>query len=105
MWSCASLTGSAAGPTRRQTRPAIPRCTSWICLVAPAAASPASSPRAAISSRRMDILRFGQLLVGLGQALDAFLDLLRGDAGISKAQARLGTVEHEVRALHEQNAP
>src|ERR1700748_3874305 len=99
MRSCANLTGRAAGPTRLHTRPAMPVCSSWIWRVAPAAGSPARSPRAAISSGRMFAGDRRQLVVGLGEALDPRFDLGRGHAGVGQPQARLGAVEDEVRAL------
>src|SRR2546421_12692817 len=86
----------------RKTRRAIPRWTSRTCVPKVLSVSPARSPSARASSGR---IRGGggglHLGIGLGEAADALLDLLRGDAGVGEAQARLAALEDEVGALDE----
>src|ERR1700722_14182532 len=94
--------GAAGGPSDRNTRSATPVWISRACVAMPAAASPASTPRARTSSRRMS--GRAHLLVRLGKALDALLDLGRGDAGVGQPQRGLATLEHEVGALDELDA-
>src|ERR1700677_4601153 len=87
-------TGSAPGPTDPNTRSAIPACMSCTLLAAPPSASPASSPAATLSSERIRSRR--DLGVRVGQPLDAFLDLVRCDAGVGERQRAVSTLEHEV---------
>src|ERR1700744_6777094 len=92
-------TGAAGGPSAPNTRVAMLRWTSRAWPAIPAAASPARSPSALSSSRRIDLpADFG---VGLGQSLDALLDLRGRHPGVGEAEGRLAALEHEVGALDE----
>src|ERR1700759_2076652 len=80
----------------------MPWCICWIWDVRPPAASPASWPKAAISSRRTGAPLLGSdLPVDLGQPGHALLDLLRSNADIGQAKVARRRFEHEVRPLDE----
>ena len=48
--------------------------------------------------------RSGHRVVGVGEPLDPFVDLVQGDAGVGEAQRVVAALEQEVRALDERHA-
>src|SRR3954470_14480901 len=117
--------GSACAPAANASTGAVPDCptTSSVCFaggmptaLAPAAVAPTDtvpSASAIVTNRRLTRPRTprrrrtcssAQRAQRFGEAPDALVDLVGGDAGVGESQRVLAALEQEVRALDELHA-
>src|SRR5437870_1815060 len=92
-------------PTARNAQRAMPSCIAGTGTAMPPAASPASRPRAVISSGRTDAGGRGDFAISVGQTLDSFFDLRRRHTGVRDAKRISAALKHEVRTLDELQIP